>query len=86
MLLLCSCNDEFTAPDYPVIEYPVNENEAVSQVTSEPITYYANKNSKKFHLPECTYVEKMLDSSVRFEKDKDKLINEGYSPCSKCNP
>ena len=63
-LLFCGCNSSkgnFTAPDYPVIEYPTDtakENvggyrETISDTTSQTddisIVYYANKNSKKIH-------------------------------------
>ena len=98
MLLLCSCSSagDFSPPDYAIIEKP-NNNDIVTvdgyrnpaaQNNSEPAVsiYYANKNSKKFHIPECIYAQKMNDSSVLLEKDRDVLIANGYTPCSKCKP
>lgn len=98
ILGLCSCTNQkqFTAPDYPVIEEPdtikqrtidgYRKTEEKKQETSPADIYYANKNSKKFHIPTCTYAKKMNESSLLLEKDRDKLINKGYIPCSKCNP
>lgn len=94
MLLLCGCSssESFTPPDYRVIEKPDSKTaETVDgyrtpREDSEPIIYYANKNSKKFHRPECKSVAQMLDTSVRFEENREALINDGYTPCGNCKP
>ena len=100
-LLFCGCNSgkgNFTAPDYPVIEYPtdtVKENvggyrETITATTSQTedisIVYYANKKSKKIHLSTCTYAKKMNEASIRLEEDLNILYSEGYTACSICKP
>ncbi len=100
-LLFCSCNsskDDFSAPNYPVIEYPTDtakenvggyrEKITKTDSTTEDATviYYANKKSKKIHLPTCTYAKKMNESSIRLEEDINVLYSEGYTSCSVCKP
>ncbi len=101
LLLLCGCSkNEYTPPSVEVVKYP-NDNSSVfiysnsSTVEStennnvsnnEPITYYANINSKKFHLPECAFAMKISEENVYLESDYEALISYGYEPCKVCNP
>ena len=55
-------------------------------INQEEFLYYANKESKKIHLPSCHYAKSMSESKVRLEKDYSALIADGYSPCAICNP
>lgn len=51
------------------------------------VTYVLNKNTKKFHLPSCKSVSEMKESNkVLFYGTRDEAIEEGYSPCGRCNP
>ncbi len=98
MLLLCGCSssEDFSPLDYAILEKPNTiTSETVdgyrtpsSENSSEQTVsvYYANKNSKKFHKPQCIYAQKMNDTSVLFENDRDVLISKGYTPCSNCKP
>ena len=58
--------------------------------TEEPqarITYVANKNTKKFHRPDCPSVADMKESNkVFYYGSRDEVINDGYVPCQRCNP
>lgn len=48
--------------------------------------FIGNKNSKKFHKPNCDSVYAMSDKNkVYFDNRKDALY-EGYTPCKSCNP
>lgn len=50
-------------------------------------TYVGNKNTKKFHKPSCSSVKQMKDSNKKyFDCDRDEIIDNGYSPCGRCNP
>ena len=41
----------------------------------------------KFHLPDCSSVEKMKESNkIYFDGSRDEVIGMGYAPCSQCNP
>lgn len=46
------------------------------------ITFIGNKNSKKFHLPDCNSLPKE-ENRVYFSS-RNSAINEGYTPCSVC--
>ena len=48
--------------------------------------YYANTNSKKFHLKTCGSAQTILDKNLYISDSRDELIDEGYSPCGRCNP
>ncbi|MGI6506783.1 MAG: ComEC/Rec2 family competence protein [Saccharofermentanales bacterium] len=51
------------------------------------VTYIANKNTKKFHYPDCHSVTRMKESNKwYFTGTRDELIAKGYSPCGNCNP
>ena len=75
-----------------VIEYATGssrlENDDTNQPDDAPLCdYIANKNSKKFHTPSCSWVEKMIDSNKEYHTaTHDEMIAKGYSPCGTCNP
>ncbi|MBE6733019.1 MAG: hypothetical protein E7561_03380 [Ruminococcaceae bacterium] len=48
--------------------------------------YFINTSTKKFHLYECTYAKRGSANGSDTNKSRDQLLNEGYSPCKKCNP
>ncbi len=50
----------------------------------EQTKYIGNKNSKKFHLKDCSSLPKE-NNSVRF-KTREDAVNEGYIPCGICKP
>lgn len=48
--------------------------------------YLGNRNSYRFHLPECPFAKKILQrNQVRFTSRYDAFW-EGYSPCKECRP
>lgn len=60
---------------------------AATPVPAAAGTYVANKNTKKFHYPNCTAVSKMsAKNRWDFTGDRQELINQGYVPCKICNP
>ena len=49
--------------------------------------YIGNKNSMKFHYPECTAAGKMKETNkVYLHCTREKAIADGYTPCEQCNP
>ncbi len=63
----------------------VTDSSASSNATSG--TYVLNTNSKKFHKPDCQYVEKMSPQNRQdYTGDRQAVIDQGYSPCKWCNP
>lgn len=94
LLLLSGCKhfgNTFTPPEDPVIISPDSSAEETAdgyrKIPSETeIVYYANKESKKIHLPSCRYAKAMLETKIRLEKDYEVLILDGYTPCGVCRP
>ena len=71
--------------DYSTGKSHVAETPDVNE--GEKIDYVANKNSKKFHLPSCTWVAKMSSTNKEYiTATHDEMIANGYSPCGTCNP
>lgn len=55
--------------------------------SSSENTYILNKNTKKFHNPDCNSVNDMKSKNkVEFTGKVQTLIQQGYSPCQNCNP
>lgn len=54
---------------------------------SEKCDFILNTNSKKFHLPDCKSVTDIKEKNKReYVGEREKLIEDGYSPCKQCNP
>jgi len=60
------------------------EKPASSQAVS--VSYIGNKNSKKFHLPDCQWAEKIAPGNRVYFKSRDEAIKAGYEPCKVCKP
>ena len=51
------------------------------------VSYVLNRNTMKFHTPDCPSVTQMKEENrIRFEGTRDEAIGMGYSPCGQCNP
>ena len=51
------------------------------------VTYILNKNTGKFHRPDCKSVQQMkAKNRMDVDWSRDKVIAEGYEPCKNCNP
>lgn len=61
-----------------------NEYKPIPHKPAEPIDYYGNVNTKKFHKPDCYYYD--CDNCTRRFETYDEAIEAGYEPCKKCNP
>ena len=49
-------------------------------------TYVLNKNTKKFHKEDCASVKDIKPKNkANTDKNREELINSGYSPCKSCN-
>lgn len=73
------------------IDYATGKSQESNSTPSVPednkTNYIANKSSKKFHVPSCTWVSKMNESNKEYHTSThDEMIANGYSPCGTCNP
>lgn len=51
------------------------------------LTYTINRNTGKFHYPDCRSVKQMNESNKQeYTGSRDDLVAQGYSPCGNCNP
>lgn len=49
--------------------------------------YVLNENTKKFHLPRCSSVEKMKEiNKKKYTGIRESLIKQGYTLCGLCDP
>lgn len=54
---------------------------------TESVNYIANKNTKKFHYPDCSSVNDMKENNkLYWTGSRDELIEKGYDPCQRCYP
>ena len=62
-----------------------NNNQSSSSSSSGG--YVLNTNTKKFHLPGCSSVNKMKEKNKLYSnQSRDEIISQGYDPCKNCNP
>ena len=69
-----------------LIDFSIDTEE--SQVPEQAeITYIVNKNSKKFHYPNCSGVQTMKENNrLEVTCTREDLIDQGYQPCGTCKP
>lgn len=76
------------------IDYTNGDNyllDASNQEPTEPsnviANYVVNKNTKKFHDPSCSSVADMKEKNRwDYSGSRESLIEQGYTPCQRCNP
>ena len=55
--------------------------------TSAPQDYVLNKNTKRFHYPDCASAAEILGKNREdVFASRDELIARGFKPCGNCNP
>ena len=65
-----------------VVNKPTQQNNSSSSTT-----YIANKNTKKFHYPDCSSVDQMKESNKKYMTyTREEAIQQGYDPCGRCCP
>ena len=86
-------NEETTTKETQSPEQIVEENTPNIENTPEQTTetntstYIVNKNTKKFHEPTCSSVEKIKEENKEtMESTREQMIENGYDPCKQCNP
>ena len=70
-----------------IIVQPLSGEEARSLPAAEGTLYILNTRSHRFHLPDCSSVPDILPANRgEFTGSRLSLIEDGYSPCSRCAP
>lgn len=77
-----------TEPDTESTTEPTEApTEETTEQTSPVMDYVINKNSLKFHYPDCESVGKMKESNKEFfTGTREELLERGCDPCGNCNP
>lgn len=74
----------YTNGDSSYIGDVENATESSSEVA---ISYVLNTNTKKFHYPTCSSVNRIKDSNKEYYTgSREDLIARGYEPCGNCKP
>lgn len=48
--------------------------------------YVGSSTTKKFHLKDCQWAQKMKDENKVYLSGYNEFIKQGYTPCKSCNP
>ena len=82
-----SLEEPANAADNAIKTVPAEIPEPSSKPESIVVTYVLNKNTHKFHYPDCPSV---LDMKEKNRQDvdwtRDETISAGYAPCGRCKP
>lgn len=66
---------------------PASGDEDAADGTEKEASYVLNTNTKKFHRPDCGGAADISEKNRQVShKDREELIQEGYSPCGRCDP
>ena len=75
------------------IDYANGDNHLIDTSGEQPDTppqnadYVVNTNTKKFHLPDCSAAADIAPKNrMDFTGSREELIEQGYSPCKRCDP
>ena len=78
---------EETAEKERSMPSPTEEPDVSEEDEEAEVTYILNKNTKKFHYPDCPSVNTIKEKNkVVFYGTREEAIKMGYSPCGRCNP
>lgn len=85
-----SVTEAVTLPLEETQESTALEKEAIASDESSQSPerrYILNTNTHRFHNPDCQSVKKMKDKNKQeFYGTREAAMDEGYQPCSQCNP
>ena len=56
------------------------------QTNQTSLSYCGNKNSKIFHNLTCSSLKSMKEENRINFATREEYVNNGYTPCKKCNP
>lgn len=61
--------------------------DATTDSSNASVSYILNTNTKKFHYPTCSSVNRIKDSNKEYYTgSREDLIARGYEPCGNCKP
>jgi DNA-entry nuclease len=82
-----SSGPEFTGSGNTAQTNIHTDEQVQSSIESEEHDYVINKNTHKFHKPECSSVSKMSEKNKwHFHGTRESIIAQGFDPCDICKP
>ena len=83
MILFVGCDSSDNSVVDRIIVY--SEPETTTEIVG--INYIINRNTGKFHYPDCPSVDQMAEhNKEEYTGNRDDLISKGYEPCKRCDP
>ena len=65
----------------------INGNKVTIAEPDKIVDYYVGSSTtKKFHLKDCQWAQKMKDENKVYLSGYNEFIKQGYTPCKTCNP
>ena len=59
----------------------------IADKNDEAVTYVLNRNTRRFHLPDCASVAQIKEKNRGdFTGTREEAIDMGYVPCGECKP
>lgn len=83
MILFVGCDRSNSSEDDRIVVYtePATTTEIVG------INYVINRNTGKFHYPDCSSVDQMAEHNKKeYTGNREDLVTQGYEPCKRCEP
>ena len=78
---------DYKTGDSYLIVVPTTSPETTKTENTIETTYVLNTNSKKFHYPSCSSVNKMAEKNRQeYSGNRNDLIAQGYEACGICKP
>ena len=68
-------------------EWTVTEESTCVKKGEETRVYILNTNTHVFHVPSCSSVKRIKEENrEEYQGIREKILEEGYTPCGICNP
>ena len=82
-----SLEESATTADYAIKTVPAETSEPEPESAPVEVTYVLNKNTHKFHYPDCDYVSDMKAKNRQdVDWSREEVVAAGYQPCGRCHP
>ncbi|HYH04578.1 MAG TPA: thermonuclease family protein [Bacillota bacterium] len=59
---------------------------AITDFADESVYYWVNIKSQKFHRANCKWAGRIKPANLTKSKNRDQLLQDGYTPCGACRP
>lgn len=59
---------------------------AMTDLADETVYYWVNTKSHKFHRANCKWARRIKPANLTKSKNRNQLLQDGYTPCGACRP